>query len=99
MACRGLHAQTNAESVEIAHFFLKRTRSIIYGTWPIKRDTPLAPIRGSNTCHTSRFKDRMDIAILVFNTVHGGQLVTKRIRFSINPYFLHRLSSLGKQLP
>jgi hypothetical protein len=46
MACRGLRAQAHAESVEIAYFFLKRTLSIIYGTWPIKRDTPLAPIRG-----------------------------------------------------
>lgn len=87
MACRGLHAQTNAESVEIAHFFLKRTRSIIYGTWPIKSDAPLAPIRGGNMRHTSHFKDRMDVAILVFNTVHGTQLITKRIKFSINSFF------------
>lgn len=87
MACRGLHAQAHAESVEIAYFFLKRTLSIIYGTWPIKRDTPLAPIRGDDTRHTPRYKDRLDTAIFVVNTVHGTQLVTKRIKFSINPYF------------
>lgn len=49
--------------------------------------------------HRSRFRDRMDIAVPVINTVFGASLITKRISYSDNPGPKRLLWPSAKQMP